>query len=56
MKVQKVTEKIKLGEENVKAESRGCRYDCAETVYVGSTSTKGCAKRTVYSAKYTNLW
>ncbi|MBO4865862.1 MAG: hypothetical protein J5582_04755 [Ruminococcus sp.] len=56
MKVQKVTEKIKLGQENVKAESKDCLHDCAELQYIGKTSTKGCTKRTVYTAKYTNLF
>lgn len=57
MKVQKITEKIKLGQENVKAESKeGCLHDCAEIQYTGSTAANGCRKRTVYTAKYTNLW
>ena len=56
MKVQKITDKIKLSEENVKAEGGGCLKDCAEIQDTGKNSAKGCRRTTVYTAKYTNMW
>jgi hypothetical protein len=57
MKVQKVTEKIKLDEENVKAEGNyNCLHDCVDYTYTGSTAAKKCARRAIVSAKYTKAW
>lgn len=55
MKIQKITGKIKLGQENVKAENN-CGRDCAEIRYVGSTSARGCRRQTVYTARFTPAW
>jgi hypothetical protein len=57
MKVQKITEKTKLGEENVKAErSYKCLHDCVDYEYTGSTSTKNCRRNAIISAKNTRFW
>ncbi|SFD05222.1 hypothetical protein [Ruminococcus albus] len=57
MKVQKITEKTKLSQENVQAEGRyECLHDCVDYKYTASTATKKCARRAVVSAKTTPTW
>lgn len=57
MEIKKITNKIKLSEQNVKAENYvdelkyKCAHDCVEYHYTGSTSAKGCRRTSTVSAK-----
>ena len=56
MKVKKITGKVKLGEENVKAEGNyTCLHDCIDYKYTGSTAAKNCGRKASVSAKYTRV-
>ncbi|MBO4865864.1 MAG: hypothetical protein J5582_04765 [Ruminococcus sp.] len=58
MEIKKINDKVKLNEENVKAErdEYACHHDCIEYYYSGSTGAKGCTRRSTITAKTTRAW
>ena len=52
MEIKKINDKVKLNEENVKAErdEYACHHDCIEYYYSGSTGAKGCSRRSTTSS------
>ena len=58
MEIKKINDKVKLNEENVKAErdEYACHHDCIEYYYSGSIGAKGCVRRSTITAKTTRAW
>ena len=55
MKITKVTDKVSLNDQNVKAEwdEYKCNHDCIEYDYAGSTAKYGCRRVSKISASFT---
>ena len=55
MEIKKVTDKVELNDQNVKAEwdEYKCNHDCVEYYYVGSTAKRGCRRGSKISASFT---
>lgn len=58
MEIKKLNDKIKLNDQNVKAErdQYACYHDCVEHRYTGSTAAKGCRRENIVSPKTTTLF
>ena len=55
MEIKKVTDKVELNDQNVKAEwdKYKCNHDCIEYDYAGSTAKHGCRRVSKISASFT---
>lgn len=58
MEIKKISEKVNLKEQNIKAEfdEYKCNHDCIEYYYSGATAAKGCKRKNKTTPKTTSAF